>query len=37
MSQYFPKPNGPFRVDINVEVDLSNHATKSDLKKCKAN
>ena len=32
MSQYFPKPNGPFGVDINVKVDLSNHATKADLK-----
>ena len=32
MSQYFPKPYEPFRGDINVKVDLSNYATKSDLK-----
>ena len=32
MSQYFPKPNEPFSGDINVKVDLSNYATKSDLK-----
>ena len=32
MSQYFPKPYEPFRGDINVKVDLSNYAAKTDLK-----
>ena len=32
MSQYLPKPYEPFEVDINVKVDLSNYATKTDLK-----
>ena len=32
MSQYFPKPYKPFGGDINVKVDLSNYATKLDLK-----
>ena len=32
MSQYFPKPHEPFGRDINVKVDLSNYATKTDLK-----
>ena len=32
MSQYFPKPYEPFGRDINVKVDLSNYATKTDLK-----
>ena len=32
MSQYFPKPYEPFKRDINVKVDLSNYATKTDLK-----
>ena len=32
MSQNFPKPYEPFGRDINVKVDLSNYATKSDLK-----
>ena len=32
MSQYFPKPYDPFGGDINVKVDLSNYATKADLK-----
>ena len=32
MSQYFPKPYEPFVGDINVKVDLSNYATKDDLK-----
>ena len=32
MSQYFPKPYDPFGGDINVKVDLSNYATKTDLK-----
>ena len=31
-SQYFSKPYKPFGGDINVKVDLSNYATKSDLK-----
>ena len=30
MSQYFPKPYDPFG-DINVKVDLSNYAMKTDL------
>ena len=32
MSQYFPKPYEPFGRDINVKIDLSNYATKTDLK-----
>ena len=32
MSQYFPKPCEPFSRDINVKVDLSNYATKADIK-----
>ena len=32
MSQYFPKPFRRFGENINVKVDLSNYATKSDLK-----
>ena len=32
MSQYFPKPYEPFGGDISVKVDLSNYATKTDLK-----
>ena len=32
MSQYFPKPYEPFGGDINVRVDLSNYATKTDIK-----
>ena len=32
MSQYFPKPYEPFGGDINVKVNLSNYATKADLK-----
>ena len=32
MGQYFPKPYEPFGGDINVKVDLSNYATKADLK-----
>ena len=31
MSQYFPKLYEPFSGDINVKVDLSNYATKTDL------
>ena len=33
MSQYFPKPYEPFGGEINVKVDLSNYATKTDLEK----
>ena len=32
MSQYFPKPYEPFDGDINVKVDLSNYATKADIR-----
>ena len=32
MSQYFRKQYEPFGGDINVKVDLSNYATKTDLK-----
>ena len=32
MSQYFPMPYEPFGRDINVTVDLSNYATKDDIK-----
>ena len=32
MSQYFPKPYEPFGGDINAKVDLSNYATKTDVK-----
>ena len=32
MSQYFPKPFRNFGENINVKVDLSNIATKSDIK-----
>ena len=33
MSQYFPKPfNSHFGDSIKVKVDLSNHATKTDIK-----
>ena len=32
MSQYFPKSYDPFGGDINVKVDLSNYATKTDIK-----
>ena len=31
MSQYFPKRYEPFEGDINVKIDLSNYATKSDI------
>ena len=33
MNQYFPKPYEPFGGDINAKVDLSNYATKIDIKK----
>ena len=32
MSQYFPQPYEPFGGDINVKVDISNYATKADIK-----
>ena len=32
MSQYFSKPYEPFVGNINVNVDLCNYATKTDLK-----
>ena len=32
MSQHFPKPYEPFGGDINFKVDLSNYATKTDIK-----
>ena len=31
MSQYFPKPFRSFRGNINVKVDLSNYATKTNV------
>ena len=35
MSQYFPKPYKPLGGDINVKGDLSNYATKTDIKNIK--
>ena len=32
MIRYFPKPCEPFGGDINIKVDLSNYATKKDIK-----
>ena len=32
MSQYFPKPLRSFGGNVNIKVDLSNCATKTDLK-----
>ena len=32
MSQHFPKPYEPSGGDINVKNDLSNYATKADIK-----
>ena len=32
MSKYYPKPYKPFGRGIKVKVDLSNYATKSDIK-----
>ena len=32
MSQHFPKPYEPFGGNINVKIDLSNYATKADIK-----
>ena len=34
MSEYFPPSRRRFRGDIKVKLDLSNYATKTDLKKC---
>ena len=35
MSQYFTRPYEPFGGDINVNIDLSNYASKADLKNAK--
>ena len=32
MSQYFPKPYETFVGDINIKINLSNYATKTDIK-----
>ena len=32
MSQYYPKPYKQFGRDIKVKLDLSNYATKADIK-----
>ena len=32
MRKYFPKSYEPLGRDINVKVDLSNYATKTDIK-----
>ena len=32
MSQCFPQPYEAFGGDVNVKVDLSNYATKTDIK-----
>ena len=32
MTQYFSKQYEPFGGDINVKIDLSNYATKTDIK-----
>ena len=32
MSKFYPEPYDPFGGHINVTVDLSNYATKTDLK-----
>ena len=32
MRQYFPKPFEPFTGDINIKVDFSNYASKTNLK-----
>ena len=31
-SRYYPKPYKPFGKNIKVKVDLSNYATKADIK-----
>ena len=32
MTQYFPKPLRSFGANVSVKLDLSNYATKTDLK-----
>ena len=32
MSQYFPEPYEPFKREINVKIDISSYATKTDFK-----
>ena len=32
MGKYFPKSCEPFAGDINIQVDLSNYSTRTDLK-----
>ena len=32
MRKFYPEPHDPFGGHINVTVDLSNYATKTDLK-----
>ena len=32
MSKFYPKPYKQFGKNINVKVDLSNYATKADIK-----
>ena len=32
MSKFQPKPYKPFGKNVNVKVDLSNYATKADIK-----
>ena len=32
MNQYFPKPFGLYKTDVKVHLDLSNYATKSEMK-----
>ena len=32
MSRFFPEPYKPFGGYLNVKVDLSNYATKTDIK-----
>ena len=32
MSRYYPKPYKPFDINFKVKVDLSNYATKTDIK-----
>ena len=34
MSEYLPKLYKPFGRGINAKADLSNYATKADIKKC---
>ena len=35
MGKFYPEPYEPFVEDINVTVDISNYATKTDLKNVK--